>query len=519
VFTRRAARPAFAGSRTLTLDSVADLVIGRSGLSNLTDYWAAEVIVVGIDGNTISLSKPLPAPVQDGRRQTSGIAAGQPLTFATLKYEPFSLPGSERNDATIAGWLHYVDAMADFVTATLGTASAADKGFDVEIWNELSFGSKFLSINNYYDPPLFQYKESAIWDEVVARTVGHLDAGGPRFSGVTVTNGFASTVPWPASSLQPPRVAALSKHPYPPRYVFPQDEQKNTKDVDGSGGPTRYVPHYRVYFPEYYATAIQTETIIRDMGPRTDEIYGTKHGRYTRRIDGAVKPVRVWITEMGSNPREAMVGEGDAPALKMKATLRTLLFYLNTGAERVYLYSACGGDAEYGIVEDRFVDYAKHHATYPAVDGAYLSPTLAALRRVVAQMRNGIEDAPLETRRITFATRGDPGSAVAVPGDNALGIAPLRNVDLLVLLPYQVNRAKFVVAYYAMTRDIRVDMAPEDMTVDIGGLDGVVTSAAAYDPVLDHWDAPPVPERRKDGVTVTLNVSDYPRLLVLEKRG
>jgi hypothetical protein len=518
VFTRHATVPASAGARTLTLDSAADLVIGRSGLSNLTDYWAAEVIVVGIEGNTISLSKPLPVPMQDGRPGPGEIKAGQPLTFATLKYEPFSEPGSARNAATMAGWLEYVDAVAAFVTAALGTADAADKGFDLEIWNELSFGSKFLSIDNYYEPKLFDYDESTIWDDVVARTVEHLDAGADRFAGVVVTNGFASTVPWPASSLQPPRVSALSKHPYPPRYVFPQDEQRNTKNLDCFGRATSYVPHYRAYFPEYYATAIQTETIVRDMGPRTDDIYGKKHGRYARRIDGAVRPVRVWLTEMGVNPREARAGEGSAAALKMKATIRALLFYLNAGAERLYLYSACGGDAEYGIIADRFIDYAKHHATYPSDETAYLSPTLAVLRRIVAHMRGRIEGGDGGRRQLAFATREEPGSAVQVPGDAALGIAPLRNVDALVLLPYQLSNGSFIVAYYAMTRDIRVEMKPEEMTIDVGGVDGLRASVSAYDPVRDESHSPRVAKRRQDGLTVTLSVLDYPRLLVLRDR-
>jgi hypothetical protein len=33
------------GSHAIRLDSVKDLVIGRSGLSGLSDYWAAEALV------------------------------------------------------------------------------------------------------------------------------------------------------------------------------------------------------------------------------------------------------------------------------------------------------------------------------------------------------------------------------------------------------------------------------------------------------------------------------------------
>jgi hypothetical protein len=508
VFTRAALGSAEAGARRLTLDSTNGLVINHSGLSNLTERWAAEVFVTGIEGHTVALSKPLPA----GKT----IEAGQPLTFATLKYEPFSVPGTERNAATLAGWLRYLDAVGDFVSSALGTGAETDKGFDLEIWNELSFGTKFLSINNYYDPQLYDYDESTIRDEIVNRTAEHVAADGARFSGVRLTNGFASTTPWPASSLQPERIVALSKHPYPPRLQFPQDEQRSTKNVDRQGRVTTYVPAYRAYFPEYYATAIQTETIVRDMGPRTDDIYGKKHGRFARRINGVTQPVGVWITEMGVNPREAGVADPAAASrVKMKSIVRSLMFFLNKGAERLYVYSACGGNVEYGIIDDRFIEYAMHHASYPSDDTPYLSSALVVLRRIVAQMRSGTEQSGEAIRTLNFATSENPGSALQIPGDAALNIAPLRNIDALVLLPYQVHRSKFVIAYYVMTKDVRTDMTPEEMSVDILGINGIRAAVNSYDPVRDEWGLPRVDGKKQNGLTVNLLVSDTPQLLVV----
>jgi hypothetical protein len=44
------------------------------------------------------------------------------------------------------------------------------------------------------------------------------------FSGVQLADGFASTIPWPASSNQPVGISAISKHPYPPDRSFPSGD-------------------------------------------------------------------------------------------------------------------------------------------------------------------------------------------------------------------------------------------------------------------------------------------------------
>ena len=91
-----------------------------------------------------------------------------------------------------------------------------------------------------------------------------------------------------------------SPHPYPPRKVYPRDEP---------GGPVlnalfaedrpKFTPAYSALFPEYHATAIQTETVVRDMAPITTTIYDVPHGRNTRVIDGKTASCPLWLTEIG----------------------------------------------------------------------------------------------------------------------------------------------------------------------------------------------------------------------------
>ncbi len=91
---------------------------------------------------TATLSKPLP------RDLAAGIYPG-----ATLRFAPFAPPrradGSPNPafEDTLAGWLQYAGAITRRAREVLG-----GDAFDVEIWNELSFGSDFLDAGRYYDP-------------------------------------------------------------------------------------------------------------------------------------------------------------------------------------------------------------------------------------------------------------------------------------------------------------------------------------------------------------------------------
>ena len=149
-----------AGSREVLLDNTTGLVIGHSGLSDPHHYVAAEYLITKIDGNRVSLSKPLP----------NNTAAGTKAPMATLKYAPFGDAGTREGKATLDGWKRYVRTIANFAAATLGTTGSSDLGFDMEIWNEMSFGSNFVDQNRYYDPPLRKTNLNAVYQDIVGVT-------------------------------------------------------------------------------------------------------------------------------------------------------------------------------------------------------------------------------------------------------------------------------------------------------------------------------------------------------------
>jgi len=116
---------------------------------------------------TVVLSKPLGKaifrrPVVDGRD-------AQVLCRSTRSAPP-------QFEETAAGWIRYVDLVIDFVTSAYGSDE-----FDVEIWNELSFGSDFIFGINRYGRSRRRADENPITSSL-AVTLGRSPAGASRRS-------------------------------------------------------------------------------------------------------------------------------------------------------------------------------------------------------------------------------------------------------------------------------------------------------------------------------------------------
>lgn len=506
MFDRAVLRDAPKGSTRLELDSTGGLVPGRSGLSDLTDYWAAEVLVTAVQGQSVTLSKPLPVALKAGVR----------VKMATLKYRPFSAPGSADYEQTMAGWTRYMDTVSRFVTAALGTAGQADLGFDLEVYNELTFGAQFLSVNNYYQPPLEKYDQESIWSTLVEATARHLAARPQAYAGVALGNGFSNTIPWPASSGQPARVGALGKHPYHGPSRFPADEPKG-EGLGQRGQPTDAVPTYTALFPEYYGTALQTETLLRDSAPLKTDIYGTVHGRFGR---GPASPVEVWMTEANLSPEEAGVTDpAAARALKARSAARYFTFFLNKGVGKLHLYSAIDGegtDTGYSVLQANFVQYARSNTVYPDNDAPYTSPALLVTRRLTDAFKVGLDPGLRQTRPLQVRSLRDSHDHVQFPavGDQP----PLHNREVFTVLPYQVNARRFVIAYYVMTRDLRQPLKPEAYTLELGGLRGEGARISVSDPMNGGAVPVDVQARGPDSLALGLLATDTPRLLIVEER-
>jgi hypothetical protein len=258
---------------------------------------------------------------------------------------------------------------------------------------------------------------------------------------------------------------------------------------------------------------------VRDMGPITNDVYGTEHGRYARA--GENDPVSIWITEVGFAPDEDGINDSERQlALKAKTTARYYAFYLNKGVEKLQLFSATAGDGWLGVVQDNFVEYARQNNSYPPDDGPYTSPALKVTSNMVAKMKEGLDPnlTSEATRSLTVDSITDEHDHRQFDGDGTAAHPPLYDREVFAFLPYQANRSRFVIAYYVMTRDVTKDQEPEEFALRIGGLVGEGAEVSAYDPIKDEAVPVTVSGRGEGALDLTLTAADYPYLLMVEER-
>lgn len=512
-FERTVMADAAVGAREVVLDVTEGLVPGHSGLSNQAKYVAAEYLVTAVEDKKVTLSKPL----------AFALKAGMPVKMATLKYAPFGDAATPEGRASLEGWKRYVRMVAEFAAAALGTQEAGDLGFDLEIWNEMSFGSNFIHQSRYYEPLPHKFDERAVYLDVVRATAEVAEAEPARFAGVRLVDGFSNTLPWPASSELPTRVTALSHHPYAGERKFPEAKVKGTSlNALGLPDTSGFVPQYTSSFPEYFMSALQTETIARDAAPLVTNIFKVEHGRYTR----PKAPAWCWITEVNWAPGENGITDRErALALKAKAVTRYFCFHLNKGVERLYLYAAGAnepkeGDFELGVLRQDFVERTRTEKGYPADDLAWTSPALLAVRRIVARMREGLDPKLQETRSLELVGIEETHGAKQWEGDPAdlRARPPLLDRDVLAVLPFQVNAGRFVIPYYVVTRDLRKDLPEEKFTLTLRGLKGEEARLVAYDPVLDQRTKVRALPSEAGTLKVEVTARDYPVLLEVEER-
>ena len=307
-FNAQVTQSAPVGSRTLQVDpaSAQQFVPGLSGFNVPGGYAAAFIATSVSPSGLVTLSQPLPVAVPAG---TYGVT--------TLRYQPFAPPftaSGQPNPAfeqTLAGWLLYVKAVTQEAKKVLGSDN-----FDVEIWNELSFGSAFLSASSYYSPvPPSLQGTGSVQDQLLARTVAWLRNPVNGVANVGIGDGFANQTPYAAGSTVPAGTTAIDKHPYyggvkplpgfagaimDQRDVNALGTAEGTKNSDGNW--TRpFVPTYRSFFPEYFLTSIQTDFLERDLAPTTTMIGTVAHGRNVMPA-GASTPTQVWMTEDNFRP-------------------------------------------------------------------------------------------------------------------------------------------------------------------------------------------------------------------------
>ena len=489
---RRVMADAPEGTRELALDSVDGLRPVHSG-TGLTDYWAGQVLFTEIhrDRNVVELSKPLPKALRKGDK----------LNCVDLYYLPFHPVDTPEFEHTAGGWVDYARSVCEI-------AREENTLIEVEIWNELSFGSHFAGgggINAYW-PGHAEFEKDFLrpgghaW-EVSRRTTEMIKRS---FPGVRVIWGWSNTTFFhcPIEQL-PPGIDGQSYHPYGTGWrELPNREQAPDQPwrcVEG------HCPTCRVCFAEGWAhTFIQCESLMRLLRP--DE-------RLVRKPPSTER-FHHYITEHGIVPAEAGVtGDAESLRLKEKFMLRALLFWLNKGLSRMTLFQAGPEKHDHGM--GLSLAKARELDELPPDDQVdeWLSPALRSLRRAVQKFDGAVPIEKPRALQVEVTKIGEPRKVFEMPE----GKPALYFRDLFTVLPFQVTARKFVIAYYVMSPVYPMeDLEETTYRVTLRGVRGAAT-LSGYDPLSGRTVRQPVHQRAGDAIILDLPTIDTPRLLTIEE--
>ncbi len=474
---------ASAGERTVVVrGEVSDLIPPAiATVMSLADGTTAGPLIsgysqdprAGAGTHVVRLSKALKRPVHPQER----------LRVAVLRYPPLYPVGTPEFESTASGWLRYVGLVAELVEKTYGS-----DGYDVEIWNELTFGSAYLDINNYREPraalqaPEFLHPGGSAW-ELARRTVQLLKRGHP---GAQVIWGFSNTtffhVPIPEL---PPQLDGQSYHPYGTGRRCYLDLIRGRRELLLDS----YVPNGCVVQPEGYAHAWQqTESLLRFIAPAARAAHPPGSAGFQH-----------LITEHGFAPKEiGITKRREAERAKTAFLLRAPLLWLNKGLTALYVYDVYEpDDAGSGMFSS---------------DGT-VSPALSALHRLTSEL-TGPEtlSAP---RQLSIEVAREGARTGILPGDP--GGAHLGQEEAAAFLPFQTDASRFVIAAYVMTQDFPNALAPQPFRVTVSGVDGRDATVRYYSPAADATWPVTIVTRSDRSLTLRLSLTEIPNLIEIEK--
>lgn len=459
------------GATTLDVaGDVSDLPAWRTQVLSLTTSRQAGPLVTAANkAGHLNLSRPLLAPLSAGTKITTGV----------LKYLPFYPVGTPQFTETLGGWKKYVALAVSAVAAAYGSDD-----FDVEVWNELTFGSNFLNVNNYAMPYVVaEIKKDSMGRGGVAWALAEATVETLKKTSLrgNVIWGFSNTTFFHTAIKDlPPGISGQSYHPYngSKRCSSQQLESK-----ENNAEP--FFPDFCSTIPEsVFATFQKTETLFRLINP----------------IARTEKPVNSrtfvhYITEHGERAADFGLASPEAQKMKAKFQLRAPTFWLNKGISAFYTYHVYdNNDDELGLM--------------PANENQ--EPiALSAFQRMTQKFLDAV---PIKSlRQLEFEFASVKISPAAIKGQAGQPI--LSDQDLVQILPYQINDHRFVIPMYVMALNFPDDLPPETYDISIKGIKGQNAQVNLYDPLLNRVESVAVRSRSGDSIELRLNLTDSVRLL------
>jgi hypothetical protein len=555
------------------IDNVTNIRLGYTGITNQA-YQTAFPLITACDPATgrCTLSAPLLKPLTQGT-----------LQLVTLKYQPFSgfiftdgTPNPAGQD-TLNGWASYAVAVCQFASGILGTS--ADAGFDLEVWNELFFGSEFLYDSSYYNPPRqysqpLQYSNYGLtWQAdtgkvLMAVTVDAINGNYPGTSKVfpkvnVIWGAYSNQTPWARGADMWPGQAGFSRHYYtgivPGKWTGGESGTLDPADppniftafvIDALGAnesPT-FIPAHTQNMPEFWHFGYKRESITRDIQPwpsgfnsyDSNPAYYRDHFRFSHSGNGNV--AQVWMTETNfdrtkwsqSLIEKTGVSATDTRLLSLlntlgaKALLRQYIFFAHKGLFTVNIFNLKDNDLSVGVLPAAFFTaLAASNYQLDSTVRAQIGPQLTVIKQAVAKFKQPKTlDSP---RKLTVSQLVEYSPRLVYAGDGTPNHPSWYNRNDFACLPFQTDYGSFTIAYYVVTRNLiqewqtsydvldpkRYNMPEQTFDLTLQNVRGQLAKVQVYDPVLNKNLKATIVSSTASTLTVSLPTVDYPRFLLL----
>jgi len=538
------------GDRTIQVQNTSLIMPGYTGLRNDGKYHTAYPLITECNSDTgiCQLSAPLNTDHQAGK-----------LQLTTLKYQPI---GGANTEETVEGWIHYIKEVSQYTKEVLG-----NNNFDLEVWNELSFGSHFLNLDNYYEPKI--EKESIVYKGIDYGTNSYqaflpitVDVIGkdPNFKGVRIINGYSNQRPWDSGKDLLNGQAGFSRHYYsgyeplseinsnnlrypknaPVNALGLMDGQRNPNNWNTAEPGTFYVPNLTADSPEKWFTGNIIENIVRDIQPAPSQWDG--HYRYSHNGNG--KHAEVWMTETNwyrQNYLTKLATESNVsitdPSLNQleqflatKALLRIYSFYSNKGIETVNIYAAKSNDHQFSVIAEEFFKALNNNngELTPEIE-KLAGPQLAAMKNVTNIMRQG--ESIESPRKLQVIDIKVPNPILQFKGDGTQAHPDVFNVQDLAVLPTQLSNNRFAIGYYVATQHFtkayhykysvtdprRYEMPDQYFEITLMNIKGNGSKISVYDPITNNNIPVSVTRRTSNTISIKMPAVDYPRYLMINE--
>lgn len=560
------------GSRRVHIKTDDKIKIGYSGFHRLNPRRTGWPIIVSTsDDGWYELSAPLP----------DDIKAGQ-VDMVTRMYLPFA--GAVFEDGTpnphayetVEGWKQYVKTICNFMKQTLQTDGKSDAGFDLEVWNEYTFGSDFLQDRYYYDPQR-KFKEPIRYANHDRETTGHeiilpitvdyVNDPANALPCVRVVSGFSNQRPWDNGSEMWPGQSGISRHYYssldawrpahgnegtyspsilkdlkfgPVNAMGLADGIPDHKDWHTVVPGSFFIPTFQLGMPEAQHFGYKTEFMTRDIQPFPGP--WSHHHRFSHPGDG--RNAQIWMTETNVHRFPYLKHEADAAKVPMedprvslfahemaaRTMIRSYLFYSHKGVSYIDIYALKQNDFHFSVIPDAFFPALKQ-ADYQLTDAvrSMSGKQLATIKHVTDIFKQGKQVQVPRALKVVKLVEHKPRLVFA--GDDTPEHPSRYNRDDFAVLPFAMDQNRYVVAYYVVTRNMmhewqpqydhldiqRYSMPPQRFDLTLSNVRGKGLKVSVYDPIADSSVPVEVLDTTANTMTVKLDTVDYPRLLLIDE--